>query len=110
MSWFANFSLVIRSSITSLCERFENPELMLNQLVIDMEEELEHVRANVANVIADEIQLGRQVDQARAEAEQWQQRAAAALKRKDDASARAAMEQKLLAEKRADSLGKEHEK
>ena len=110
MNWLTNFSLVIRSSISGLCERFENPELMLNQLIIDMEEELQRVRNNVAGVIADEIQLGRQVDQARSEADQWHQRAAAALKRQDESAARAAMEQKLLAEKRADALGKEHAK
>jgi phage shock protein A len=110
MSWVTNFSLVIRSSITSLCERFENPELMLNQLVIDMEEELERVRANVAGVIADEIQLGRQVDQASAEMDQWQERAATAMQRHDEAAARAALEQKLLAQQRAETLGKEHTK
>jgi phage shock protein A len=110
MSWFTNFSLVIRSSVSGLCERFENPELMLNQLIIDMEEELQRVRGSVAGVIADEIQLGRQVDQARSAADQWQERAAAALRRHDESAARAAMEQKLLTEKRAETLGKEHAK
>ena len=71
MSWLTNFSLVIRSSVTGLCDHFENPERMLNQLIIDMEEDLERVRANVAGVIADEIQLGRKVENARAEAAQW---------------------------------------
>jgi phage shock protein A len=110
MSWLANFSLVIRSSITGLCERFENPERMLNQLIIDMEEELERVRGNVAGVIADEIQLGRQVDKARVEVGQWHQRAAAALQRQDEAAAKAAIEQKVLAQKRAETLSKEHAK
>src|SRR5207253_4616143 len=110
MSWLANFSLVIRSSITGLCERFENPERMLNQLVIDMEEELERVRGNVAGVIADEIQLGRQVDKARAEVSQWHQRAATALQRHDEASAKAAIEQKALGQQRAGGLAKEQAK
>src|SRR2546425_434937 len=60
MRWLKTFSLVIRSNITALFECFENPERVLNQLVIDMEEELERVRANVAAVIADEIVLGKQ--------------------------------------------------
>jgi phage shock protein A len=110
MNWLTNFSLVIRSSITGLCERFENPERMLNQLIIDMEEELERVRGNVAGVIADEIQLGRQVDKARAEVSQWHQRAAKALERHDEASAKAALEQKVLAQQRADAFAKEHGK
>ena len=57
MGWFRNFSLVMRSSVTTLREKFENPERMINQLVIDMEEELERVRASVAEAIADEIQV-----------------------------------------------------
>src|SRR5207248_11625962 len=73
-----------------------------------MEEELERVRKNVAGVIADEIQLGCKADQARAEVQQWHERAAAALKHNDESAAQAALEQKLLAEKRAETLGKEH--
>jgi phage shock protein A len=108
MSWLVTFSLIIRSNINALLENFENPERVLNQLIIDMEEELERVRANVAGVIADEIQLGRQVDKARGEAEQWQQRAVRALERKDEASTKAALEQKVLADQRAETLGREH--
>jgi phage shock protein A len=110
MRWFKTFSLVIRSNVSALCERFENPERMLNQLIIDMEEELEAVRRHVAGVIADEIQLARQAEQASADAKQWEQRAAAGLKRHDEASAKAALEQKLLARQRAETIGQEHAK
>jgi phage shock protein A len=110
MQWLKTFSLVIRSNVTSLCECFENPERVLNQLVIDMEEELERVRASVAGVMADEIQLGRQVEKARSDAEQWQKRAEEALKRHDDKAARAALEQKVLAEQRGEMLQKEYDK
>ena len=110
MKWFKTFSLVVRSNVSALCEHFENPERMLQQLLIDMEEELERVRANVAGVIADEIQLGRQVDKARTESEQWQERAVSALKRQDDSAAKAALEQKVLADQRVETLTKEHAK
>ena len=110
MKWLTTFSLVIRSNLSALCERWENPERVLSQLIIDMEEEQERVRASVAGVIADEIQLGRQVDRAQAEAAEWDARAAAAMKRNDEASAKAALEQKILAEQRADNLAGEHDK
>ena len=110
MSWLTTFSLIIRSNITALSENFENPERVLNQLIIDMEEELERVRANVAGVIADEIQLGRQVDKARAEAEQWHQRAVGALERNDETSTKAALEQKVRADQRAETLAREYHK
>lgn len=110
MRWLKTFSLVIRSNVTALFERFENPERVLNQLILDMEEELEQVRAKVAGVFADEIQLGKQVDKAREEAREWRERAAKALKRGDEASARAALEQKVVADQRAQTLDDEYHK
>lgn len=108
MGWFRNFSLVMRSSVTTLREKFENPERMINQLVIDMEEELERVRASVAEAIADEIQLGRKAEKTREETQQWMDRATKSLKREDEKSAKAALEQKGLAQQRADRLEEEH--
>lgn len=108
MSWFGNFSLVMRSSITALRERIEDPERMLHQLICDMEEEQESVRHAVAGAIADEIQLGERVARARQEAAQWHERAAAALHRGDEAGATAALDHKVRAEQRADDLDVEY--
>lgn len=110
MCWMERFSLVMRSNITFLCERFENPERMIHQLLIDMEQELEMVRRSVAEAMADEIQLKKRAETARQEAEQWLARAKSAIEKKDEASAAAALQQKLLATERADALAKEHEK
>ncbi|MBS0202588.1 MAG: PspA/IM30 family protein [Planctomycetes bacterium] len=110
MSWIERFSLVMRTNITLLREKFEDPERMLHQLLIDMDEELEGVRRSVAEALADEIQLRKQVDAARHDAEQWLARAKSAIERQDDASAEAALDQKLRAAERADELTKEYEK
>ena len=109
MKWLNQFSFVIRSNLTTLCERFEDPERMLHQLLIDMEHELERVREAVAGAIADEIQLGKQLKKAQDSSTKWQDRAEAALKRKDETTAREALEHKMRADERADELGKEHE-
>ena len=110
MKWLQTFSLVIRSNATALAEQFENPELVLNQLIIDMEDELARVRGSVAGVMADEIQLGRQVQRARDDARQWQERAEQAVKRRDEILAKQALEQKVLAEERVAALDREHTK
>ena len=104
MSWFESFSLVMRSSITTLREKIEDPERMLHQLIVDMDEELERVRGSVAAAIADEIQLGAKCRKARDESQQWFDRATAALKRGDEAAAKAALDHKVSAERRADGL------
>ncbi|MEX2216807.1 MAG: PspA/IM30 family protein [Phycisphaeraceae bacterium] len=110
MKWFSNFTLFMRSSVTSLKEKFVDPQRMVRQLIIDMEEELERVRTSVAGAIADEIQLRKRVDRAREETQQWLDRATTALRRGDEANSKQALEQKLLAEQRADGLDTEYRK
>jgi phage shock protein A len=110
MGWLESFTLVMRSSITTLREKVEDPERLLYQLIVDMEGELERVRASVAGAIADEIQLGQRVEAARREAEQWLERAGSALRRSDEAAAKAALEQKVSAAARADALEQEYAK
>lgn len=110
MKFFNNFSLIMRSTITALEEKVQDPERMLHQLIIDMDEELEKIRANVAGAIADEIQLRKSVERARDETEQWLERAKSAMQRDDENQAKAALDQKLHCEQRADSLEAEHAK
>ena len=59
MKWLDSFTFVMKSSITTLREKIEDPERMLHQLICDMEEELVTVRESVAAAIADEIQLSK---------------------------------------------------
>lgn len=110
MKWLNQFSLVMRSSLTTLRESVENPERMLHQLVIDMEQELDTVRASVAEAVADEIQMRKRAAREADEAAGWMERAAAAMKRGDEASVTAALRQKLAAATRAQRLAEEHAK
>lgn len=104
MKWINQFTLVMRSSLTALREKVEDPERMLHQLICDMEEELEAVRQSVAAAIADEIELSKNVDAAREEADRWTGRAESAFQRGDEQASRQALEQKLKAEERLRTL------
>jgi phage shock protein A len=110
MSWISQFSLVMRSSVTSLREMIEDPERMLHQLIIDMECELDRVRASVAEAVADEIQMRKRTERERLDASKWLERATAAMNRKDESTARAALDQKLASEQRADRYSEDHTK
>lgn len=110
MKWLNQFSLVMRSSITSLRESVENPERLLHQLVIEMQQELETVRSSVAEAVADEIQMRKRIQRERDEAESWMQRAEAAMKRGDESSSKSALQQRIAAQNRADRLAAEHGK
>jgi phage shock protein A len=108
MTWLTQFSFIMRSSLTALKEKVEDPERMLHQLIIDMEDELDRVRNSVAHAVADEIQMRKRCERERAEATTWMERATAAMKRNDEAAAKSALEQKLAATQRADRYGSEH--
>jgi phage shock protein A len=108
MKWFSQFSLVMRSNITSLCESVENPERMLHQLILDMQEELARVKQSVAEAIADEILMRKTVQREQAEVRVWSERAEAAIKRGDEDSAKAALKQQLSAKSRVQQYTSEH--
>lgn len=110
MKWLESFTFVMKSSVTALREKIEDPERMLHQLICDMEEELDAVRESVASAIADEIQLSKQVEQAREDADQWMERATSAMQRGDETGAKSALDQKLRAEERIATLEEGYEK
>ncbi len=107
MSWLNTFSFVMRANITTLRERFSDPERMLHQLIIDMEQELGRVRESVAGAIADQIQLERKVKKAEEEIAHWDERATSAIQRSDESSAKLALEQKMMSQARCDTLTSE---
>ena len=104
MKWLENFTLVMRSSVTQLREKVENPERMIHQLIIDMEEEIVHVRDSVAEAIADELQMTARAEDTRADATRWQRRAQESMAHGDEASAKAALGQKIATEERQREL------
>src|SRR2546428_8076981 len=78
MGIFDRLSTLFRSNINDLISRAENPEKMLNQLIVDMRGQLAKAKQQVAAAIADEKRLSSQVDQEKKSAEDWERRAVVA--------------------------------
>src|SRR2546428_7780211 len=57
MGIFDRLSTLFRSNINDLISRAENPEKMLNQLIVDMRSHLAKAKQQVAAAIADEKRL-----------------------------------------------------
>jgi len=110
MGWLKSFKMIIESNVTTLRERFEDPERVLHHLLLEMEDELDAVRRNVAEAIADEKQLRKKVETAEEDVERWEGRAEAALREKQEDFAKRALEQKILATERVAALSVEHAK
>jgi phage shock protein A len=102
MSIFSKLSTVIKSNINDLISRAENPEKMLNQIILDMRDQLAKAKREVAAAIADERKLRSQLDEEVKQARQWEQRAMLAVKEeRDDLAKSALMRQQEHAERAA---------
>ncbi len=91
MSIFTKLSTVIKSNINDLISRAENPEKMLNQIILDMRDQLAKAKREVAAAIADERKLKAQLDNEVKQMRQWEHRAMLAVKEGRDDLAKQAL-------------------
>jgi phage shock protein A len=92
MSIFDRLARLFRSNVNDLISSAEQPEKMLNQIIIDMRSQLVKAKQQVAAAIADEKRLQDQTAQERREAEDWEPRAMVAVKEgRDDLAKQALM-------------------
>jgi len=91
MGIFDRLSTLIRSNINDLISRAENPEKMLNQLIVDMRSQLAKAKQQVAAAIADEKKLSAQAEQEKKMAEDWEKRAVLAVQEGRDDLAKQAL-------------------
>ena len=91
MSIFTKLSTVIKSNINDLISRSENPEKMLNQIILDMRDQLAKAKREVAAAIADERKLRASLDAEVKEVRQWEHRAVLAVKEGRDDLAKQAL-------------------
>ena len=91
MGFFARLARIIRANLNDLISKAEDPEKMLEQLVLDMTRQLAEAKKQVAVAIADEKKLRRRMEAEGAEAARWEQKAVVALKAGDEQLAREAL-------------------
>ena len=111
MGIFARLAALIKSNLNDLISSSEDPEKMLNQIVLDMSNQLLEAKRQVAASIADEKRLAKQVEQETANATEWERRAMLAVRSGDDALAKEALarkkEHQTLAEQFQDQWSKQ---
>jgi phage shock protein A len=92
MSIFDRIARLFRSNVNDLISSAEQPEKMLNQIIIDMRSQLVKAKQQVAAAIADEKRLQDQAASELREAEEWEHRAMLAVKEgRDDLAKQALM-------------------
>lgn len=92
MSIFDRLARLFRSNVNDLISSAEQPEKMLNQIIIDMRSQLVKAKQQVAAAIADEKRLQDQAAAELRESEEWEHRAMLAVKEgRDDLAKQALM-------------------
>lgn len=82
---------VLRSNLNDLISRSEDPEKMLSQIVIDMQQQLGRVKQEVAAAVADEKRLEQQHLAEAEQAKEWERKATLAVEKGQDDLAREAL-------------------
>ena len=80
MGIFDRLRRVIKANVNAAIDKAEDPEKMLTQLVLDMNQQLIEAKKAVATAIADEKRLERQVIEYRSQAGEWEKRAILAIR------------------------------
>jgi phage shock protein A len=94
MGLFDRLSRVVRANLNDMVSKAEDPEKVLEQAVIDMQEDLVQLRQAVARAIAEQKRTEQKYQQDLSEANKWEQRAKLALSKGDETLAREALTRK----------------
>ena len=95
MALLERVSTLLRANLNELVEKAEDPERLLKQIVLDMENQLMQVKTQVAIAIADEHLLEKKRAEHAEQAAEWRRKAELAVQKGHDDMARAALERAL---------------
>ncbi len=94
MGLFDRIKRVVSSNLNDLVNKAEDPEKMLEQAILEMQEDLVQLRQGVAQAIAAQKRSEKQYNDAQNEINKWQRNAQLALQKGDENLARQALERK----------------
>ncbi|MBE9077730.1 PspA/IM30 family protein [Romeria aff. gracilis LEGE 07310] len=97
-------SRLVRANLNAAVSSAEDPEKVLDQAIMDMQEDLVQMRQAVASAIASQKRVQQQRDRAESESAKWQQRAQLALQGGKEDMAREALVRKKTNTETAASL------
>jgi phage shock protein A len=94
MGLFDRIRRVVSSNLNDMVSKAEDPEKMLEQAILEMQEDLVQLRQGVAQAIAAQKRTEKQYSDAQNEINKWQRNAQLALQKGDENLARQALERK----------------
>src|SRR5947209_4864101 len=92
MALLERVSTLIRANLNDLIDKAEDPEKMIKQVILDMQNQLLQVKTQVAIAIADQHVLEKKAKENEDKTAEWTRKAEMAVDKKQDELARAALE------------------
>ncbi len=91
MALLERVSTLVRANINDLIDKAEEPEKMIKQVILDMQNQLLQVKTQVAIAIADQHLLEKRQKENEEKTAEWMRKAELAVTKKEDDLARAAL-------------------
>ncbi len=107
MALLERVSTLIRANLNDLIDKAEEPEKMIKQVILDMENQLIQVKTQVAVALADGHLLEKKRKEVEEKAAEWMQKAELAIDKQKDDLARTALERSVGHQKMAESFKKQ---
>lgn len=104
MGIFERMGDLIRSNVNDLLDKAEDPEKMVKQIIIDMEKQIREATQALGQAMASERQAAKQLENAKASAQDWENKAKMALQAGNQELARKALSNKVTVEGNLQSL------
>ena len=109
MALLERVSALIRANLNDLIDRAEDPQKMLKQVILDMQNQMLQVKTQVAIAAADEHLLRKKQKENEDKHAEWMRKAELAVDKKQDDLARAALERGMGYKNLARDFGEEIE-
>ena len=99
MAIFERVSDLVRANINDLIDKAENPEKMVKQIIIDMEDQLRKATQGFGTAMGSLNQVKKQLETAQEQSNVWQNKAKTCLEQGNEELARQALENKVKQDK-----------
>ncbi len=91
MGLFDRISSIFKANVNHMLSKAEEPDKMLTQIVLEMNEQLAKTKQQVTAAIADEKRLEKQYKAGEEEAQEWERKATLALQKNNEVLAKEAL-------------------
>ncbi|MGH2366129.1 MAG: PspA/IM30 family protein [Chloroflexota bacterium] len=109
MSLLERVTTLVRANINDMLDRAEDPEKMIKQYLIDMQNQLIQVKTQVAAAMADEQKLYQRYLDAQNQASEWQHKAELAVQKGSDDLAKEALGRRNSFQETADGFKNQYD-